>query len=135
MVVKKLMKFASVGALGSVSNISIFSLLVYLDINYNIASVIAFLFAVTQNYMLNKKWTFKDHNTQTKQKFIKYFILNLSSFLVNLAVLNLIVINFDEGTLTKIIGQILGIGVAMGFNFIGSYLVVFAKEKETKEEH
>ncbi len=135
MVIKKLLKFASVGAIGSVSNISIFSFLVYLDINYNIASVVAFLFAVTQNYTLNKKWTFKDHNTQTKQKFLKYFILNLSSFLVNLAVLNLVVINFDEGTLTKVIGQILGIGVAMGFNFIGSYLVVFAKEKETKEEN
>ncbi len=134
MVIKKLMKFASVGVLGSVSNISIFSFLVYFDINYNIASVVAFLFAVTQNYILNKKWTFKDHNTKTKQKFIKYFILNLSSFLVNLAVLNLVVINFDEGTLTKIIGQILGIGVAMGFNFIGSYLVVFAKEKEIKEK-
>ena len=135
MVIKKLLKFASVGAIGSVSNISIFSFLVYLDINYNIASVVAFLFAVTQNYTLNKKWTFKDHNTQTKQKFVKYFILNLSSFLVNLAVLNLVVINFDEGTFTKIIGQILGIGVAMGFNFIGSYLVVFAKEKEIKEEN
>jgi len=134
MIISKILKFSSVGALGSVTNISIFSMLVFLDIHYNLASVIAFMFAVTQNYTLNKKWTFKDHNTKTKQKFVKYFILNFSSFFINLAVLNLFVMNFDEGNLTKIIGQILGIGVAMGFNFLGSYLVIFAKDKEGEND-
>jgi putative flippase GtrA len=130
MIINKILKFSSVGALGSVTNITIFSTLVFLNIHYNIASVIAFMFAVTQNYTLNKKWTFKDHNTKTKQKFIKYFILNFSSFFINLAVLNLIVINFDDTNITKIIGQVAGIAVAMGFNFIGSYLVIFAKPKK-----
>jgi len=132
MIINKILKFSSVGALGSVTNIAIFSSLVFLDVNYNIASIIAFIFAVTQNYTLNKRWTFKDHNTQTKQKFVKYFILNLSSFMINLGVLNLFVMNFDEGNITKIIGQILGIGVAMGFNFVGSYLVIFAKNRENE---
>ena len=130
MIINKILKFSSVGALGSITNISIYSLLVFLNINYNIASILAFIVAVTQNYTLNKRWTFKDHNTKTKKKFIKYFILNLSSFMINLGVLNLVVLNFDESNLTKIIGQILGIGVAMGFNFLGSYLVIFAKNSE-----
>jgi len=146
MIISKILKFSSVGALGSITNISIFSLLIFLDIHYNFASIIAFMFAVTQNYLLNKHWTFKDHNTKTKRKFIKYFILNLSSFFINLAVLNLFVLNFDAEYITylleyfsldlntsnimKIFGQILGIAVAMGFNFLGSYLVIFAKDKE-----
>jgi len=132
-VIKKITKFASVGALGSVTNIAIFSTLTFFSINYNIASFVAFLVAVTQNYTLNKKWTFKEHNIKTKQKFIKYFVLNFSSFLVNLLVLNLIVYNFGEQTSTKIIAQILGIGVAMGINFLGSYLVIFAHTKEENE--
>ncbi len=130
MIINKILKFSSVGALGSITNISIYSMLVFVNINYNIASILAFIVAVTQNYTLNKRWTFKDHNTKTKKKFIKYFILNLSSFMINLGVLNLVVLNFDESNLTKIIGQILGIGVAMGFNFLGSYLVIFAKNSE-----
>ena len=130
MIINKILKFSSVGALGSITNITIFSSLVFLNVHYNVASVVAFLFAVTQNYTLNKKWTFKDHNTKTKQKFIKYFILNFSSFFINLAVLNLIVMNFDDTNVVKIIGQIAGIAVAMGFNFVGSYLVIFAKPKE-----
>ena len=130
MIINKILKFSSVGALGSITNIAIFSSLIFLDVNYNIASIIAFIFAVTQNYTLNKRWTFKDHNTKTRKKFVKYFILNLSSFMINLGVLNLFVMNFDEGNITKILGQILGIGVAMGFNFVGSYLVIFAKNRE-----
>lgn len=111
-----------------------FSVATFININYNIASVIAFLVAVTQNYTLNKKWTFKDHNTKTRKKFIKYFILNFSSFFINLLVLNIVVLNFGEDTTTKIAGQILGIGVAMGFNFLGSYLVIFAKSKDNEDE-
>jgi len=132
--ITKIVKFSSVGALGSITNIAIFSSLTFLSIHYNIASFLAFLVAVTQNYTLNKKWTFKEHNTKTRKKFIKYFILNFSSFLVNLLVLNIVVLNFGDENLTKITAQILGIGVAMGINFLGSYLVIFAKSKDDEDE-
>jgi len=132
--VRKIVKFGSVGALGSVTNIIIFSSLTFLNINYNIAATIAFLVAVTQNYLLNKKWTFKEHNTKTKKKFIKYFILNFISFLINLTVLNIIVFYFGDEKLTTILAQIIGIGVAMSLNFTGSYLVIFAKSKENEDE-
>jgi len=132
--IKKILKFSSVGAIGTVTNIVIFSTLTFLSLNYNLASVIAFLVAVTQNYILNKKWTFKENNTRTSKKFIKYFVLNLSSFSINLIVLNLIVLNFGEDNLTKIVAQLAGIGVAMGFNFLGSNLIIFAKPKESENE-
>jgi len=132
--VRKIVKFGSVGALGSVTNIIIFSSLTFLNVNYNIAATIAFLVAVTQNYLLNKKWTFKEHNTKTKKKFIKYFILNFISFLINLTVLNIIIFYFGDEKLTTILAQIIGIGAAMSLNFTGSYLVIFAKSKENEDE-
>lgn len=131
-IVKKIVKFSSVGALGSVTNITIFSALTFLNVNYNISAVVAFLAAVTQNYQLNKKWTFKDHKTKTRKKFPKYLALNFSSFLVNLLVLNLVVLNFGDEKLMQIAGQIAGIGAAMGINFLGSYLIIFAKHKESE---
>jgi dolichol-phosphate mannosyltransferase len=106
--------------------------LTFLNVNYNISAVVAFLVAVTQNYQLNKKWTFRDHNTKTRKKFPKYIALNFFSFLVNIAVLNLVVINFGDEKLVQIAGQILGIATAMGFNFFGSYLIIFAKHKESE---
>ncbi len=130
----KIIKFGSVGAMGSVTNLSIFTTLTFLDINYNIASILAFLVAVTQNYTLNKKWTFKDHDSKTRKKFIKYFILNFASFLINLLVLNIVILNLGDDSITKIIAQTLGIVVAMGFNFLGSYLVIFVKSKDNEDE-
>jgi putative flippase GtrA len=101
-----------------------------LNVNYNASSVIAFLVAVTQNYQLNKKWTFRDHKTRTRKKFPKYLTLNFLSFLLNLLVLNIVVLNFGDDKLIQIAGQIAGIAFAMGFNFVGSYLIIFAKHKE-----
>lgn len=132
LIVKKIVKFSSVGALGSVTNITIFSALTFMNVNYNISAVIAFLVAVTQNYQLNKKWTFRDHKTKTRKKFPKYLALNFTSFLVNLAVLNLVVLNFGDEKLIQIMGQIAGIAAAMGFNFLGSYLIIFAKHEESE---
>lgn len=130
MIIKKIVKFGGVGALGSVTNIAIFSSLTFLDVNYNISSVIAFLVAVTQNYQLNKKWTFKDHNTKTRKKFPKYLFLNFIGFLINLTVLNLVIMEFGDAKIMQIMGQMVGIATAMGFNFLGSYLIIFAKHKE-----
>ena len=118
--------------MGSVTNVTIFSILTFLDVNYNISSISAFLVAVTQNYQLNKRWTFKDHNTKTRKKFPKYLALNFLSFLVNLAVLNVVVAYFGDDKLIQIAGQILGIGVAMVFNFLGSYLIIFAKHEDSE---
>ncbi len=102
----------------------------FLNVHYNISSIAAFLVAVTQNYQLNKKWTFRDHKTRTRKKFPKYLALNFLSFLLNLLVLNIVVFNFGEEKLIQIAGQVAGIAVAMGFNFLGSYLIIFAKHKE-----
>jgi len=129
-IINKFAKFGSVGALGTVTNIAIFSSLTFLNVNYNLSSIAAFLVAVTQNYKLNKKWTFKDHNTKTRKKFPKYLVLNFFSFFVNLAVLNIVIFYFGEDKLIQIAGQIVGIGIAMIFNFLGSYLVIFAKNEE-----
>nr|WP_275854305.1 GtrA family protein [Sulfurimonas sp. MAG313] len=128
-----MVKFSSVGALGTLTNLMIFSVMTLMNVNYNLASTAAFLVAVTQNFSLNKKWTFKDHNSQENNKFIKYVSLNFLSFLGNLLVLNLVVYSFGEDKLIQILGQLIGIGVAMGFNFLVSYLFIFKKFKEEVE--
>ncbi len=131
---KKITQYGSVGALGTVTNMTIFSILTFLNAGHNFSSTLAFLVSVTQNYQLNKRWTFKDHNTKVRKKFIKYIILNLFSFLINLLVLNIVVETFGTERSTQILGQLLGIALAMSFNFIGSYLIVFAKYKEDENE-
>ena len=126
----RFLKFGSVGALGTVTNLAIYSILIFLNINYNIASASAFVVAVTQNFVLNKRWTFDDHDASIKHRFVKYFALNFVSFLLNLAILNLVIHFFGTDKMTQIVAQVLGIAGAMVTNFIGSHLLVFKTGKE-----
>ena len=124
-IVRRMLKFGSVGAFGAVTNLAIYSTLIFLDVNYNIAAICAFVVAVTQNFILNKRWTFKDHDVSVKYRFAKYFILNFLSFLLNLAILNLVIYFFGTEKMVQIAAQMLGILGAMLTNFIGSHIVVF----------
>ncbi len=126
----RFLKFGSVGALGTVTNLAIYSILIFLNINYNIASASAFVVAVTQNFVLNKQWTFNDHDASIKHRFVKYFALNFLSFLLNLAILNLVIHFFGTDKVIQIVAQVLGIAGAMVTNFIGSHLLVFKTGKE-----
>jgi len=126
------LKFGSVGALGTVTNLTIYSSLIFMNINYNIASISAFMVAVTQNFVLNKRWTFSDHDRGIKNRFIKYLILNFLSFLLNLTILNLVIHYFGTDKLVQIAAQILGIAGAMVTNFMGSHIVVFGTVGEKK---
>ena len=93
---KKITQYGSVGALGTVTNMTIFSILTFLNAGHNFSSILAFL--------------------------------------INLLVLNIVVETFGTERSTQILGQLLGIALAMSFNFIGSYLIVFAKYKEDENE-
>ena len=131
-ITQRLLKFGSVGALGTVTNLIIYSTLIFLDINYNIASASAFMVAVTQNFLLNKQWTFRDHDIGVKHRFVKYFMLNFLSFLLNLAILNLVIYFFGTEKIVQIVAQILGIMGAMVTNFAGSHMVVFKTHRKRK---
>lgn len=129
---RRFLKFGSVGALGTVTNLLIYSTLIFLNINYNIASASAFVVAVTQNFILNKRWTFSDHDVSIKHRFVKYFALNFLSFLLNLAILNLVIYLFGTDKTIQIVAQVLGIMGAMLSNFAGSHIVVFKTSGERK---
>ncbi len=103
-----------------------------MEINYNIASMSAFMVAVTQNFILNKRWTFSDYDKGIKNRFIKYLVLNFLSFLLNLAILNIVIHYLGTDKFIQIFAQILGIAGAMVTNFTGSHIVVFGTIGEKK---
>ena len=56
----QLIKFGIVGFSGYVINLAVFSLMVEgVGINYRPAAVVAFVVAVTNNFVWNRHWTFK----------------------------------------------------------------------------
>ncbi len=123
-----LLRFLFVGALGTIVNLIIFFIFAdYLKFNHNIASIIAFCVAVTQNYFLNHTWSFRKFvNFQVNlNNYIKYVFVNIFGLIVNLIVLNLILMQFNPAIKTT--AQLSGVLAGTIFNFILSRLFVFKK--------
>lgn len=127
---RKLMlpKFLVVGALGAVTNLAIFFIVVDLrDWHPTLGAVLAFVAAVAQNYVLNHSWTFAHRVGDTPVSFQGYFrfmLVALTALAVNLAVLWTILYLFDPHW--KVIAQAAGIAAGTTINYLGSKLWVFA---------
>jgi putative flippase GtrA len=55
----QLAKFCTVGAVGYVVNLAVYTTLVGAGLHYNLAAACSFLVAVTNNYTWNRLWTFR----------------------------------------------------------------------------
>lgn len=137
-------------------NLSVFSLLIANNLHHTIAAIIAFFFAVTNNYLWNSKWTFKDKakDKSEKRKYVQFLIISAINLGLNLIVLELahtILTNYVPlnefllglfsytpfnklGTikLLQILSQMTGIAAATLFNFFGNYYITFRNAKEEK---
>jgi putative flippase GtrA len=123
-----LLRFLFVGALGTFVNIVIFFIFAdYLNFNATLSSIIAFCFAVTQNYLLNHLWSFKKvvYFKINRKSYIKYVFVNIFGLIINLIVLNVILLQFNPTT--KATAQLCGVLAGTFFNFILSRFFVFNK--------
>ncbi len=124
---KKLIKFAVTGGLGTITNLLLFFIFAdKIGINPTVVSVCCFLIAGTQNYIINHLWTFKIENENrplSVKLWAKFLCASLFGLAINLAVLNFLLRIFDWPL--KVIPQGIGILIAMFFNFAASLLIVF----------
>ena len=121
-----LIRFLFIGFLGAILNMVIFYIVAdYFLIDANIASVVAFCIAVTQNYILNHLWSFKKHINYNLnlRSYLKYVYVNIFGLIANLIVLNLILMEFQPSL--KVIAQLCGIIVGTLFNYTLSKMYVF----------
>ena len=59
---EQLLKFCVVGVTGYAVNLAVYlTLLRGFDLNYLLAAMLSFAVAVTNNYLLNRLWTFRKH--------------------------------------------------------------------------
>ena len=127
---KQIIKFSIVGLTGSVINFTFYFISVdFLQLGINSAALIAFMFAVTNNYILNHHWTFSEPNKVNRgliKGYFIYFFVNFKSLLINLLVLNIIVKFY--GHEYHMLGQLIGIALGMVSNYIYSKKLVFKSQ-------
>jgi putative flippase GtrA len=121
----QLVRFSLVGASGYVINLAVYSTLVYAaDVQYIVAAVLAFCVAVTNNFLLNRHWTFRATGGRMTFQAPRFVLVSVLALGLNLIVLELLV--GVVGT-HKVVGQAAAILAATPLNFIGNKLWSFSR--------
>ncbi|MCA9378812.1 GtrA family protein, partial [Candidatus Dojkabacteria bacterium] len=119
-------KFALVGASGTLLNLAIVYLLTSrLEMHYILSAVIAFIVAMSSNFILNSLWTFRGSlERRAGTRYLQFALVSVLTLVINLLVL---------AFLTEILGlyyllsQLIGIGIGLIFNFVGNKVWTYAR--------
>jgi dolichol-phosphate mannosyltransferase len=122
----QLFQFGVVGAVGYVVNLAVFAALtLLLGVEHIPAAMLAFCVAVSNNFLWNRIWTFRESAEGGRASFqaTRFFAVSLAGLGVNLAALALLV---DVLGAPDIPSQAIAIAIAVPVNFIGNKLWTFA---------
>lgn len=121
----QLVRFACVGASGYVVNLAVFAACVHLlSIDYRVAAFLAFLVAVTNNFIWNRHWTFDARQGHAGHQSVRFFAVSLAAFCFNLVALLLLVSVLG---LPEVPAQAIAIVIATPVSFAGNKLWSFAR--------
>jgi putative flippase GtrA len=119
----QLVKFGLVGGSGYVVNLVVFALLSELAGLHHIpAAVGAFCVAVSNNFLLNRHWTFRARDGHAGFQAARFFTVSVVGLGFNLVVLELLV---SVAELPELPAQAVAVALTMPVNFIGNKLWTF----------
>jgi dolichol-phosphate mannosyltransferase len=118
----QLIRFAAVGASGYVVNLLVFGACVHgLGIDYRVASVVAFVFSVANNFWWNRHWTFAARQERAVDQGARFFTVSVIAFGFTYVVLVALV-----GTgMEKLFAQAIAIVAGTPLSFLGQKLWSF----------
>jgi putative flippase GtrA len=119
----QLLKFGVVGVSGYVVNLTVFAALAGpVDIHHIPSAVGAFCVAVTNNFLLNRHWTFQATEGHAGFQAARFLTVSVMALGINLVVLQVLV---ESAGLGELPSQALAVASAMPFNFVGNKVWTF----------
>src|SRR3954451_8913240 len=121
----QLVKFGLVGGSGYLINLAVFALLTdNAGLHHTAAAIGAFAVAVTNNFTLNRHWTFAARDGHAGFQAVRFFAVSALAFLFSLGMLELLISGFG---VPKVAAQAISIAVAMPLNFLGNKMWSFGQ--------
>ncbi len=121
----QLVKFGMVGATGYAVNLAVYEFArSVLDIHYMAAAVLAFLVAVTNNFLLNRHWTFDAADGHAGFQAARFLTVSVIALGFNLVVLKVLVSTFG---VAEFPAQAIAVICATPLNFVGNKLWSFSR--------
>ncbi len=119
----QLVRFGLVGGVGFVVNLIVYTLFVHsVGVDYRAASVIAWLVAVANNFVLNRHWTFDARGGRARFQAMRFLVVSLVAEAFSLLLLTLFV---EGASIAKVPAQALAVAGSMPLNFLGNKLWSF----------
>jgi putative flippase GtrA len=120
----QLVKFGLVGGSGYLINLAVFAVLTEtLGVHHVLAAIGAFCVAVTNNFLLNRHWTFAAGDGHAGFQAMRFFAVSIAALTINLVALEALV---SQASLGDLSAQAIAVAIAMPFNFLGNKLWTFA---------
>lgn len=118
-------KYCLVGASGYVINMAVFSVLWhYAGMQYWLAATASFAISATNNFLLNKYWTFENPEGQVATQARRFLVVSVLSWAMNMAVLVFLIEALD---VHHLFAQAIAISLVTVFNFTGNKLWSFRR--------
>lgn len=126
---KRFVKFSIVGLSGTVVNLLVYTAAVWMGMYYLSAAIISFLFAVTNNFYWNFRWTFKGRAAyrSRRNKYFRFLAISVLNLGLNLLLLRFFVERLE---LDKTLAQLVAIGLVSILNFLMNSRFTFGEKKE-----
>lgn len=126
-IIKQFIKYFGVGFLAAIINItSLYILSSLLKINYLLANILAFILGLITNYILSKKYVFKNENLNKLLEFIIYGIIGV----IGLGIDTLCLWLFTEKVnLYYMISKIVSTGITFIWNFLARKFLYYIIER------
>ena len=120
----QLLKFCAVGATGYLVNLTVFAICVgALDLHHLVAATLAFVVAVTNNFLWNRYWTFRARRGHAGFQVARFVAVSVIAFLFAAAILELLV---SVVGVPELPAQAISIVAATPLNFIGNKMWSFS---------
>ena len=119
----QLARFGAVGATGYVLNLAVFAVCVHpIGLDYTVSAVFAWVISVLNNFVLNRKWTFRTRRARPFPQGVRFFTVSALVFGFTYLVLMALVSGVGLGTVPA---QALAVAAGTPLNFLGQKLWSF----------
>lgn len=122
-------KFSIVGAINTVVDFGVFSLLLTNGCPILMSQIISYGCGTLNSFIMNRLWTFKENKSNEYSEPLKYVVANVAT-LIFVSVLILFLINLVH--LPIFIAKVICTGFGMVINFISSKFWVFQRIERSR---
>lgn len=116
-------KYCLVGASGFIVNLFVYWVMITgFGAHYWMAGTVSFAVAVTNNFLLNRYWTFGGSEGYFLTQAGRFLIVSVSSWALNMFLLRLFI---EDANMNQFVAQAFAIAMVTVFNFVGNKLWSF----------